>query len=100
MQAAIEEWLKWMGTIAAQGRLADQGNSLSLEGKVVRANDVTDGPYVEIKEALGGYIVVRGEDFEDVISIARECPIVKAGGNIEIRKVVPPQEIGEIILPE
>ena len=70
MQAAIKRWMDWIGLIAAQDKLAEVGNSLSSEGKVVRPNDVvTDGPYVEIKEALGGYIIVKANDFDERLKL-------------------------------
>ena len=60
MQQIMKSWMDWMGNIAAQNKLASSGNRLGNEGKTVRPNDViTDGPYVEIKEAIGGYIIVQ-----------------------------------------
>ena len=95
MQQAIKHWQDWIGRIAAQNKLGIGGNRLSSEGKVVRSNDVvTDGPYVEIKEALGGYIAVKAHDFNDAVEIAKGCPIVKGGGTVEVRKVVSPQDLG------
>jgi hypothetical protein len=51
-------------------------------------NVVTDGPYAEIKEVLAGYMVLRAEDFEEAVSIAKNCPIILMGGNVEIRKFI------------
>jgi hypothetical protein len=44
-------------------------------GKVVRKDAVTDGPYAEIKESLGGLIVVRAKDYDEAVEIAKGCPI-------------------------
>lgn len=88
MQSAIQHWQDWIGSIAAQNKLASTGNPLGSEGRVVRANGVvTDGPYAELKEAVGGYIIVRATDFDDAVAIAQGCPIVIGGGCVEVRKV-------------
>lgn len=88
----IEERLNWLGSIAAQNKLADKGNSLlpsPESAKVVRPeNVVTDGPYTEIKEFIAGYVVVKVETIEEAVEIAKANPIFKIGGNIEIREVL------------
>ena len=79
-----------MGSIAAQNKLVNSGNRLSAEGKVVKPGSlVTDGPYVEIKEAIGGYIIVRADSLEEAAEISKGCPILKLGGNVEIRTIIP-----------
>src|SRR5579872_5701835 len=76
MQATMKKWMDWMGSIAAQNKLVSQGNRLGNEGKTVKpGNVVTDGPYVEIKESVGGYIVVRAETVEGAAELAKGCPI-------------------------
>lgn len=90
MQAAMKKWMDWMGGIAAQNKLADRGNILGSAGKVVKpGNVVTDGPYSEIKELIGGYIMVKTHSIEDAAEIAKGCPIFETGGNVEIRPIVP-----------
>jgi hypothetical protein len=94
MQKVMTNWMNWMGGIAAQGKLADKGNRLSMtEAKTVKANNVvTDGPFTEIKEFINGYIVVKAQTIDDAIEIAKECPILLIGGNVEVRKVVTPDD--------
>ncbi len=88
MQAMMENWQNWMGGIAAQNKLASRGSRLEPDGKVVRSNVVvTDGPYVETKEAIGGYIIIREESLEKASEIAKGCPIFLIGGNVEVRAV-------------
>ncbi|NML21159.1 transcription initiation protein [Pseudoflavitalea sp. G-6-1-2] len=88
MQAAHKDWMNWIETIIARNQLAGPGNSLAASGKVIRANGVvTDGPYVEIKEALGGFITVRVNTMEEAVELAQACPVVKGGGSLEIRPV-------------
>jgi len=83
-----EQWMQWIGGIAAEGKLAAGGNQLTDSGRVVSGgNMVTNGPYMEIKESIGGYFIVNGTDYEDAVNIARGCPILSVGGNVEVREV-------------
>lgn len=94
MQQVLTNWMNWMGSIAAQNKLADKGNRLSMaEAKTVKAdNVVTDGPYTEIKEFINGYIIVKTNTIDEAVEIAKNCPILLIGGNVEVRKVVTPDD--------
>ncbi len=89
MQVYMKKWQDWIGGIAAQNKLAEGGNHLSSDGKVVkRDNMVTDGPYAEIKESIAGYIIVKVKNYEEAVSIAKDCPILQGEGNsVEVRKI-------------
>jgi hypothetical protein len=88
MQANTKKWMDWIGGIAAQNKLADRGNRLEQTGRVVRPNNVvTDGPFTEIKETLGGYTVIQAESFEEAAEIAKGCPVLSVGGTVEIREI-------------
>jgi hypothetical protein len=88
MQAITKKWMDWVGGIAAQNKLKDPGSSLGSAGKVVRANNViTDGPYTEIKELIGGYTIVKAASIEEATALAKGCPIFEGGGNVEIRPI-------------
>jgi hypothetical protein len=90
MEGIMKQWMDWMGSIAAQGKLSDKGNRLGSEGRVVgKGGLVTDGPYTEIKELIGGYIAVKAATFEEASEIAKGCPILREGGNVEVRDIVP-----------
>jgi hypothetical protein len=90
MQAMMNQWQDWMGGLAAQNKLANPGNRLSREGKVIKpGNVVTDGPYVEIKETIGGYIIVKAATIDEAAELAKGCPIFAANGNVEVRTIVP-----------
>ena len=90
MQQLLKSWQDWMGSLAAQNKLANSGNRLGHEGRVVKPNKVvTNGPYVELKEALGGYILVKAENIDEAAELAKGCPILQLGGNVEIRNIVP-----------
>jgi hypothetical protein len=48
---------------------------------------VTDGPFVEIREILGSFVVVRAESLDDAITLAHGCPVLERGGSVEVRPV-------------
>jgi hypothetical protein len=88
MQALAKRWQDWAGGIAAQGKIASQGQRLALEGKVLKAGGViTDGPFVEIREMLGSFIVVKADSLEEATTLAHGCPVLDADGSVEIRPV-------------
>jgi hypothetical protein len=90
MQARTKRWMDWVGGIAAQNKLAAQGNRLQGSGKVVRPNNVvTDGPYTEIKEAILGYSIVKAASYDEAVKLADGCPALARGGNVEIREINP-----------
>lgn len=85
----MKKWMDWIGGIAAQNKLANPGNRLGDEGKTVKPNNViTDGPYVEIKESIGGYIIVKADSIEEAAELAKGCPVLSIGGNVEVRDLI------------
>ena len=89
MQAIMKQWMDWIGGIAAQNKLANGGNRLGSQGRVVKKGGViTDGPYTEIKELIGGYIIVKANSFDEAAELAKGCPILAEGGNVEVRDIV------------
>ena len=85
-----KKWMDWIGDIAAQNRLKDVGNRLHKAGKVVKGQQVvTDGPYSEMKEVVGGYTMVRAASEEEAVKLAHGCPIFLVGGNVEVREINP-----------
>ena len=92
----IEIWMKqtrdWMGGIAAQDKLSG-GNGLPFaDAKVVRhrnnSNIVTNGPFGEIKETIGGYIIVKAASVDEAVEFAKGCPVLQGEGNsVEVRKI-------------
>jgi hypothetical protein len=90
LQNMMKDWQHWMGGIAARNQLVSSGNRLSEDGKVVKTGAVvTNGPYVEIKEAIGGYILIRAASLDEAAEISKGCPILSIGGNVEVRPIIP-----------
>jgi len=89
----IQIWMKqtmdWIGGIAAQNKFVG-GNGLPFEdARVVwHKGTVTNGPFGDIKETLGGYVVVRAENIDEAVSFAKGCPVLQGDGNsVEVRKI-------------
>jgi len=86
MQAFLAMWGEWFQKCGAA--ILDGGDALKPTGKVLKAGGVvSDGPYAESKEVIGGYSVVQADNYEGAVAIARECPIARVGGAIEIREL-------------
>lgn len=85
MQEFLALWGQWFGKFP--GAIVDGGDALLPTGRVVKPDGVvSDGPYVEAKEMLGGYSVIEAADYDGAVEIAKACPIAMVGGNVEIRQ--------------
>lgn len=87
----IQVWMKqtmdWIGGIAAQNKYVG-GNGLFMDGaKVVAHNNVvTNGPFGDIKETIGGYVIVKASDVDEAVEFAKGCPVLQGKGNtVEVR---------------
>lgn len=88
MQEYMKQYQEWIANITAQKKFVG-GKGLSFEGKVVKNNIVTDGPYAETKESLAGFIIIQANDFNEALTFAKACPILGGDGNsVEVRKVM------------
>jgi hypothetical protein len=86
MQQQHQKWSVWMAEGLRQGWLLDAGNGLKTEGRVVNPkNVVTDGPFVESKEVVGGFTIVQAETLDAAAELAKGCPILLRGGSVEVR---------------
>jgi len=83
----MKKWMDWLGNIAGQNRLVSKGNRLHDSGKVIRDSVVTNGPYTDIKESLGGYSQVKADSYDEAVELAMGCPILQAGGSVEVREI-------------
>ncbi len=89
LQALIKKWQDWVGGIVAQGKLGSAGPRLAQEGKVLRSGGViTDGPFVEIRERLGSFLIVKAESLEEATTLAHGCPALDVDGSVEIRPIM------------
>ena len=91
MQQTMKKWMDWKDTLEKNGHVKQFGERLEGTGKVVRgkAKAVTDGPYVEVKDFIQGYILIEAKDMDQATELAKGCPILESDGTVEIRPFVP-----------
>jgi hypothetical protein len=88
MQAIMGKWMTWLNGLKSQGVLTG-GNRLEDGRKVVRGAKFTDGPFVESKEVVSGYVVVLADSLVQAEKIAHGCPGLEYGTIVEVRPMVP-----------
>ena len=85
MYAKFNAWREKFET-----NIVDMGGKLG-GGKTVTSEGATDGPFVEAKEVVGGYMIVSAESIEDAVEIARESPgVAMPGSSVEVREISTP----------
>ncbi|HKW40034.1 MAG TPA: YciI family protein, partial [Gemmatimonadales bacterium] len=70
-----------------KAEIVDMGGRLKGGGRVVRSSGVTDGPFAEAKELVGGFMIVAAESYERAVQVAREMPGMTPEASIEIREI-------------
>jgi len=82
------KWVKWMEALGQKGNLVG-GEPLHPAGKQVNGTKkvVTDGPFIESKELVGGYLIVNAKDLDDAVEISKGCPIFELDGMLEVRPI-------------
>ena len=88
-QQSLMKWRAWFKEMTDQGYVKNAGQPLEDSGKVVGGSKrtITDGPYSETKDLIGGYSLIEARDLEQAAQIASGCPIIDNGGWVEVRPV-------------
>ena len=89
MQRNMDAWFAWMDDLKRKGHF-QAGEPLQEGGKVLRGKNgqsVTDGPYAEGKEEVGGYLLVTAADLDEATDLAKGCPIFQNNGSVEVRQI-------------
>ena len=94
IQRSMQEWGRWIQGLAEAGKFKG-GDPLERGGKVVAGTRkvITDGPFVESKEVVGGYLLVSAASLDEATEMSRGCPIFEAGGSVEVRQIHPMVEL-------
>lgn len=88
MQVILAAWNQWAEKVAKGGNMIDRGDGLHPTGKVVKPGGiVTDGPFIESKDIVGGYSILQADSYEKVAEFAKTCPVLTRGGTVEIREL-------------
>ena len=88
LQEDIRQYTAWVEELAKEGKFIS-GEPLESRGWQLKKDEViTDGPFIESKEAISGYFIIKAESDEQALAIARTCPVFRSGGSLELRPVL------------
>lgn len=91
IQKVLEKYMAWGNRLRQAGIITESAKLTDEPGRVVRGRGtdmrITDGPYSETKEVLGGYFTIAADNYEHAAERAADCPHLEYGGTIEIRQV-------------
>jgi hypothetical protein len=90
MQQSMQKWMAWLKDLGEQGHIKDRGLPLERAGKLVsgKHKTVTDGPFAEAKDVVGGYTLIEAGNLEQAVELSKGCPILELDGAVEVRPVV------------
>jgi len=89
MQNNMQQWFGWINELKGKNIYVG-GEPLTPSGKVVKGEKgvITDGPYAESKELVGGFVIIKADSIEDASELAKGCPDLPIGGSVEVREVM------------
>ena len=90
MQKAMGKWVAWIKELTEKGYIKDPGHPLERTGRLVKGKQktVTDGPFAEAKDLIGGYMLVEARDLDHAVELSKGCPIFETEGGVEVRPVM------------
>ncbi len=84
----MEKWKNWMGSLAQQGKFTS-GQPLTGDGRFMHSKTkITDAPFAEGKEVVSGYLLIKGNDYNDAVESSKGCPVFDNGGTVEVREIM------------
>ena len=89
MQKSMGKWMAWIDKLAKSGQYVS-GEPLLPGGKTISGSNktVTDGPFIEGKEIIGGYFIINAADYDEAVALCADYPDYDRGGKIQIRQVM------------
>ena len=89
MQQHMQKWFSWVAQLKSKN-IYIAGEPLTPGGKTVTGTKalVTDGPFAESKELVGGFFIIKAESIEQATEIAKDCPDLPINGSVEVREVM------------
>jgi len=86
MQEHLKHWQAWFGGLAAGNKLTRPVQRIEQDGRISKQyNSVLTGPYIEVKESIGGLVFIQAADYDEAVEIAKTCPVLELDGSVEIR---------------
>lgn len=88
MQALVQRYIVWVRQLRAEGKFK-AGDELRPDGRVISKSStrLTDAPFAESKDAVGGYFLIEAVDYEEAVQIAKSNPNLDNGGWVEVRQI-------------
>jgi hypothetical protein len=89
-QKQMQLWMAWMKELGEKGNLKAVGSPLEKTGKLVSGKQkvVSDGPFAEAKDLIGGYTIVTAKDIDEATELSKGCPIFLSNGAVEVRPIL------------
>ena len=89
-QQTMQKWMAWFKDLTEKGHIKDRGQPLDHAGKLVKGKQktVTDGPFAESKDVVGGFTLIEARDLDQAVELAKGCPIFDFEGAVEVRPVM------------
>jgi hypothetical protein len=90
MQNTMQKWMAWFKQLSEKGHIKNMGHPLENGGKVVKGSHktVTDGPFAESKDIVGGYSLLEAHDLNEAVELSKGCPIFEGEGTVEVRPIM------------
>ncbi|PYU18737.1 MAG: hypothetical protein DMG30_26665 [Acidobacteria bacterium] len=90
MQQTMQKWMAWFKELGEKGHIKEPGHPLERGGKLVKGKQktITDGPFAEAKDVIGGYTLVEARDLDQAVELSKGCPIFDVEGAVEVRPVM------------
>lgn len=88
-ESHMGKWLAWVEKLTKEGKYV-AGEPLLPGGKTISGakRTVTDGPFAESKEVIGGFFIIQAKDYDQAVDIAKDSPDYELGGSVEVREVM------------
>jgi hypothetical protein len=82
--------MAWFKELGESGHIQNPGHPLEETGKLVKGKQktVTDGPFAEAKDVIGGYTLIEARDIDQAVELSKGCPIFEVEGAVEVRPVM------------
>ena len=89
-QKQLQKWAAWFKELGTNGHLKELGHPLESSAMVIKGNQkiVTDGPFAEAKDLVGGFSLIEAKDLAHAVELSEGCPIFEVGGSVEVRPVM------------
>ena len=86
LQEVMDQFKGWFERLQQEG-IVKAGQPLEREGRIVSKATVSDGPFAESKEAIGGYFILHANTLDEAVAIARRSPVIEYGSTVEVRPI-------------